>query len=101
MPRSFRDYLILDGWIPSKKSDANAALRKKILDLKPGYQNGELKNHHVRELKDLIESDPDMYMGFIQMYKEAEPSVVRSTSTTNVHLCNLDTDYYSDRSQTT
>jgi len=74
---TLRDYLKLDGWIPSNKSDAEAALRKRVLDLpRNAPPKGKFNNKHVTELKNMIESDPDLYMGFIQMYKEAEPSVV-------------------------
>ena len=83
---TLRNYLQLDGWIPSSKADADEALRKKVLRLQPvlGAPDG-IRNDNVRKLKTLIETDPNLYMGFVQMYKEAEPSTV-SAATNARHL---------------
>lgn len=70
MPLTLRDHLKRDGWIPLHSFHGKNALADEIIRIGPGHRDSELKES-VRKLKHLIENDPELYMGFIDMFKEA------------------------------
>ena len=75
MPLTFRDHLKRDGWLPLTSFHRNRAITERVKvieDRKRNRTTMPLKKS-VQDLKDLIENNPDLYMGFIQMYKEAGP----------------------------
>jgi len=77
MPLTFRDYLKNDGWIPLHSFHGNHAIADKIKDVqrRKNRRDGQYKlEKSVQDLKDLIERDPDLYMGFVDMFKEAGPN---------------------------
>ena len=69
MPLTFHDHLKRDGWIPASKYDADRSIVNRIANLPKGPVEF---SPAVKALKELIESDPDLYMGFKQMYVEAQ-----------------------------
>ena len=76
MPPTFRDFLKSDGWIPLHSFHGNRAIADGYKDIEDdkNRQGGEIKlKASVEKLKDLIETDPDLYMGFTDMFKEAGP----------------------------
>ena len=73
MPLTFHDYLKRDGWIPKSKYDADRSIVKRIANLRNVPVGGKIEfSPAVKALEELIESDPDLYMGFEQMYVEAQ-----------------------------
>lgn len=74
MPLTFRDYLKRDGWIPLNSFNGNKAIadRLKSIEDDKRRRRGPVKlEDSVQALKDMIETDPDLYMGFTQMFEEA------------------------------
>ena len=74
MPLSFRDYLKKDGWIPLHSFNGNHAIADMLKDIEEHKhrQRGDFPLiPAVQELKDLIEKDPDLFMGFTDMFTEA------------------------------
>lgn len=75
MPLTFRDYLKNDGWIPLHSFHGNHTIADGFKDIdkhRKHRRNGEIELlPSVKKLKDLVEKDPDLYMGFTDMFKEA------------------------------
>jgi len=84
MPLTLRDHLKRDGWIPLTSFHRNQAIVTTI---------SEDHRHHppplkpsVKALKDLIEDNPDLYMGFTQMFKEAGPASLVGGVTISIYI---------------
>ena len=86
MPLTFCNYLKKDGWIPLHSfndhraisdaiSDARTHKRSRFIGLKPS----------ILKLKILIQKNPDLYRGFVDMYKEAGPTSLVGISTMFLH----------------
>lgn len=88
MPLTLRDYLKKDGWIPLHSFNGNRAITdgiKEINDHKRRKRGGFTLKPAVQELKNLIEKDPDLYRGFVDMFKESAPGSLVGNSTMSLH----------------
>lgn len=76
MPSTFRDFLKNDGWIPKHSFSGNQAITDRYKDIEKHKKRrgGIVLRPSVKKLKELIETDPDLYMGFTDMFKEAGPN---------------------------
>ena len=75
MPLTFRDHLKRDGWIPLTSFHRNQAVAERLKSIKDHRRQRKPipTAGSVEDLKELIESDPDLYMQFTQMFEEAGP----------------------------
>lgn len=74
----------MDGWIPLHSFHGNQAIADKLKDIEDhkSREDGEVKlKPSVKKLKDLIEKDPDLFMGFTDMFKEAGPGSIVGCAT--------------------
>lgn len=87
MPLTFRDYLKNDGWIPLHSFHGNRAITDGVKDVdRKRRQRGGIKlKPAVQKLKDLIETDPDLYMQFTDMFTEAGQNSLVRGSTVSLH----------------
>lgn len=79
MPLTFRDYLKNDGWIPLHSFNGNRAITDGYKNIKKrkGRHDGKVEfKPGVQHLKELIERDPDLFMQFTDMFKEAGPGTL-------------------------
>ena len=75
MPLTFRDHLKKDGWIPLHSFNGHRAIADAISDAKDHKKGGFIGlKPSVQKLKKLIEKNPDLYRGFVDMYQEAGPT---------------------------
>lgn len=70
MPLTLRDHLKRDGWLPLTSFHAHQAIAERLKVIHEPKQPITLEPS-VEALKNLIEKDTDLYMGFTQMFKEA------------------------------
>jgi hypothetical protein len=85
MPPTLRDHLKRDGWIPLTSFHGHQAIadRLKIVPV-----HGDLIES-VKELKELIEDDTDLYMGFTQMFKDAGRASLVGGATMSLYIIML------------
>ena len=78
----FGDHLKKDEWIPlhSFNGHARTHKRSRFIGLKPS----------ILKLKILIEKNPDLYRGFVDMYKEAGPTSLVGISTMSLYYYYID-----------
>lgn len=68
MPPTLRDHLKRDGWLPLTTFHGHQAIADRLNAIPA---DGGVLIPSVKELKELIEDNTDLYMGFTQMFKDA------------------------------
>jgi len=86
MPPTLRSYLKRDGWVPLTTFHGNQAIANR-LKLIPADGGSLIPS--VQKLKDLIEDDTDLYMGFTQMFEEAGRASLVGGATMSIYIVML------------
>ena len=75
MPSTFRDHLKKDEWIPSHSFNGHWVIADAISDTKDHKKGCFIRlKPSIQKLKILLEKNPDLYRGFVDMYKVAGPT---------------------------
>ena len=71
-PPSLRDQLQRAGWLPKSKQALNDWVKAKVRMINM-TDSDEPFAPVIQEFQEMIESDPELYMGFVQMFAEVPP----------------------------